>query len=210
MPNYCWNWIEISASKENIEKIRTVIDQVNETEEGFWASNYPLLIEKPAISKEDLEKMQFFDVYSEWGSKWFTPYVDGYHLSENPVQKNKNSYITIAGDSAWGPMLPLCEKLSKHYNADITIEFEEPGCDFGGRYRFSNGNIQEQEEYAYLEWQYINGNFEQIESHLEDSICDYDTFFALYCDYKKIFQMMEPEERKIIYEMFKKEKDAEI
>ena len=206
MANHCWNWIEIVGSKESIEKIRTIIDQVNETEAGFWGGNYPLLIEKPEI-KENIT----FDVYEDWGSKWFTPYVDAYHLAEDSIDgKDRSSYIVIAGDSAWSPMVPLCEKLSKHYNTDITIEYEECGNDFGGRCKFSKGNLQEQEEASYLEWQYINGNFEQIESHFEDTVYDYDTFFALYCDYKKLFQMMEPEERKIIYETFKKEKDAEI
>lgn len=211
MANHCWNWIEIVASKENIKKLRTILDKIDETEEGLWAGNYPLLIEEPEITEEEFKKMDSFDVYDTWGSKWFTPYIDGYHLAEDSIEgKDKSSYIVISGDSAWSPMIPLCAKLSKHYNASIVIEYEECGNDFGGRYTFSDGYITEIKEATYLEWQYMNGNFEQIKDHFEDTVCNYDTFFSLYCGYKELFKMMEPEDRKIIYETFKKEKDAEI
>lgn len=203
MANYCWNWIHITGSEQNIKKIKKIIES---NEDGFWAQNYSLLLEKPELKWEDTNNLS--DVYDEWGSKWFTPYIHEYELEEG-INDN-TSYIVISGDSAWSPMIPLCKKLSEHYNAYITIEYEEPGCDFGGKSYFVKGNLIEKQEYTYLEWQYINNNFEGVLNHFEDSINEEDTFLSLYFEYESLFKRMTPEERKNIYEIYKEIKNETV
>ena len=47
----------------------------------------------------------------------------------------------IQGDSAWSPMIGLAQVISKEFQCTVSIDYEEPGNDFGGESVFENGEL---------------------------------------------------------------------
>ena len=96
--------------------------------------------------------------------------------------------MTISGDSAWSPMETLVGGLCYTFGVEGWIEYEEPGCDFGGRTSFDkNGEINEYEQMSYSEWMYKSGGShwvnESLYYDLECQIDHYDTFDEFIKEY---------------------------
>lgn len=149
MPNYCSNSVCITGDpvdiKEFYDRVHTFLS--SEDNDGYWGGTYYTMFRtmQKFYSKDDPTP---FDVYSEYGSKWWD--VQDYSLEDSDCTMYMN------GDSAWSPVLQLMEKLAVDYNFHITISYCEPGMNFAGECEYDNtGCITEVsytcEEYDYLE-----------------------------------------------------------
>ena len=136
MANYCWNNMLISQIKpEDIECIQTWI----KTYDNFsylkdWV--HSLITEENRLDVEaDVFKLPY-------GGRWF---------DINDIDEDEN-YMHISGDSAWSPMIGLAQAISKEFQCDVSIDYEESGCDFGGQSVFENGELTQ--EYQGTYWMY--------------------------------------------------------
>jgi len=93
--------------------------------------------------------------------------------------------------------------LSDVYQLAIESEYEEPGCDFGGYYNCSNGEVSRDDSYTYNYFHLLNDK-----DYFMEKICD-DIEFGTYDDYedfvnynKDVVAALSPEEIKEIKEQF--------
>lgn len=127
MANYCSNYIQIAG--ENLAIVRELFS------EGSTLFYNDFL---DVLKLDESTKVDF-------GTKWFEI---GY-LSET----EDNNLFIIDGISAWSPPLGFFEKLSEIFNLSITIEYEEPGMNFGGQCIIKNGAIESDHEMSYFGYQ---------------------------------------------------------
>lgn len=167
MANHCWNWASINGPQESLDLLEKRIEEALSGGEAnsLWAKTYPIL-----FGKTDMPD----DVYDDYGSKWFDIEFDRHGKRD----------ATISGESAWSPVSPLILKLSKEYNLHIDLEYEEPGCDFGGFYECKNGEVLRDETYTYLKYRFKCGNYLGAIEEITDSILNdnYDTYEELCTD----------------------------
>ena len=123
MANHCNNDIEFyNLTKESVKGIHELFasypnfNYLNDWANAFFGTDYE-------------------DPYDATGSKWFDA-----DLYDFPTEEDFDSYGIIRGDSAWSPMVHLCQLLSDKY-LDIKIEifYEEDDHSFGGKHLFENG-----------------------------------------------------------------------
>ncbi len=161
MANSCNNSININLlTKENKEKIvqwLKTYDKFNYLND--WVNS--IISEKNQLTPN-------FDKDGDpylYGGRWFD--FDADECENNADDQN----ICIQGDSAWSPMLGMCQALSKEFQCEINIEYEESGCDFGGENQYTNGELNVIFEGTYREYQYYCSGLEYLESdtdHIED------------------------------------------
>jgi hypothetical protein len=167
MANHCWNWASINGSQESLDLLEKRIEEALSGGEAnsLWAKTYPILFGKTDVP---------LSLYDDYGSKWFDIEFD----------RHGERDATISGDSAWSPVSPLILKLSKEYNLHIELEYEEPGCDFGGFYECKNGEVLRDETYSYLKYRFKCGNYEGAIDDIKDNILNdnYDTYEGLCTD----------------------------
>ena len=145
MANHCYNHIIIEGNSQILARIEdsftVVMDMKGCT--SLHGENYHNLFETPHPLYDD-KLYPKFDVSAEYGSRWFEP----------QIELNGDLYVT--GDSAWGPVEALCQKLSKEYGVKITIEYEESGNDFAGLSVYEAGEQTEDVDTTYLHFQYLS------------------------------------------------------
>jgi len=161
MANNCYNHIFMYGfkNKSDIDKITNWLKSYDKFDYiRDWVNSILDNTEKP--SKD-------FDYGGRWFDFDFDADVDS---------------VQIFGDSAWIPMLGMCELLSKEFEITIDIKFEEPGINFGGSYMYKNGyegiifyGTYNQYLYYYKgingildELDYFAGDKEAIEGILDD------------------------------------------
>ena len=170
MANNCYNYISISGDKESLDKIEEFFktyknfDTVNDWGDSVINSDYKI--------DDRIENS-----YNKYGSRWF----------DFDIDRNSDE-MTISGDSAWSPMETLVGGLCYTFGVEGWIEYEEPGCDFGGRTSFDkNGEINEFIQMSYSEWMYKSGGShwvnESLYYDLECQIDHYDTFSEFINEY---------------------------
>jgi len=185
MANNCSNTINISGlTKENKEKI---VQWLKTYDKFRYLNDWVNSI----ISEENQLTPNFDkggDPY-QYGGRWFD--FDPDEAENNGDDEN----ICIYGDSAWSPMEGMCEALSKEFQCEINIEFEEGGCDFGGETNYVNGDKEEIFNGTYREYQYYCSGLEYMES---DSECvdDLETLKEIEKDWLTICDLKEQDEVK--------------
>jgi hypothetical protein len=131
MANYCSCNIVVSGEEVDIKRL---FDKLNSEElkgKNLYLDNYQLLFDS-------------VDENYEWGSKW--QIIDSMELDGDTLY--------LYGDSAWNPANGLWEKISKDYNATVSCEYSESGCDFAGKTIWENGEETFREEDSYLNYIY--------------------------------------------------------
>ena len=83
-------------------------------------------------NKKDTSNMAPIDRAYAYGTKWWSVWEEG------NVDFEKD-WIHIRADSAWSPPLGLLEALSLEFKCSIEVEFEECGMNFGGHFKYENG-----------------------------------------------------------------------
>ena len=96
MANHCFNYITLYGCSD---KLSIITDRFNKID-GFYFANYSTLFGKDIITEYDeFTRINNGDVYEVYGSKWF---------DANSIDYCGTHYsLTIMGDSAWSPMVPL-------------------------------------------------------------------------------------------------------
>ena len=162
MANYCSCNIVISGDENDIKRL---FDKLNSEElkgKNLHSENIPLLFES-------------VDEKYDWGSKW--QIIDSMEF--------EGDTLYLYGDSAWKPADGLWEKISKDYNATVSCEYSEPGCDFAGKTIWENGEETFREEMAYLEYLYQSDN-----DYFWDEVgykCEYDSIETVIEDLGDIY-----------------------
>jgi hypothetical protein len=162
MANNCYNYARFEGSKEDIKNAAEAITKAMGDGSLWWETYKKVFGNKFDYSTED--------VYAEFGSKWF----------ECDVDVESEDSMILSGDSAWSPVIPFYEKLCKTFNLSCSADYEEPGCDFGGWWEYSNGEVTKDECVSWLI--YINTNdpgrlFEELMDNVEND------YFKSYQDF---------------------------
>jgi hypothetical protein len=128
MPNWCYNTLEISASKEKLDEFES---KLNDSKgENFFDLFVEPCTDETGWYEYNLEK---------YGCKW--------NCNANSWERTSEETILFMFDSPWGPPLALYEKLEED-EIGVCAEYYESGMCFVGRY--SNG-VDECYEYSDLD-----------------------------------------------------------
>lgn len=183
MANNCYNSIEIIGTPENIKTLKEI----------FNAENFDLI-----GTGEWLFDIKTKDAYEDFGTRWFDiGYTD---VSEESM--------IVSGDSAWSPPDAFFLKLSKKYNLEIILEYEEAGCDIGGAHRYSNGEITEQYDTTYQMYKYKEDGIYDLVNNYFDDADEYETFeeWKEQTIDKEVIELLTKEENKELEEKFNESK----
>ena len=176
MANYCYNYITFNS--DDVKKINKIVEFFNSYGQFGSTTDWGDSVIKGEYKVDDRIENSF----NKYGSRWLVFDLD---------VLNDGLELTISGDSAWTPMEALVGGLCYTFGVDGWIEYEEPGCDFGGRTSFDkNGEINEYEQMSYSEWMYKSGGShwvnESLYYDLECQIDDYNTFEEFMSEYSFI------------------------
>jgi hypothetical protein len=182
MANYCYNHAAFTpnGSLENLELFRSAISKYHGKCIGSTEFFEILGSEAP----------ESFDAYDEFGSRWFEVDVD-----------DMGDLIVLSGSSAWSPMSEFFRKLCVKFNLNVESTFEESGCDFGGYYDVSDGEVVRDQTYTYNQYQWLEDMFyESIDS---DYFTEFESFDEVLEQYRDVIGIAEPEEEKELVEFLK-------
>ena len=145
MANHCYNYVTFEGNEKDVNAFKERFEALSRSDEshygGVWlySTNYNALFpQNGEIDPEEYEGEGFYNVYGDWGSKWFECTADF-----------EKGGVTLYGDSAWSPMLPLFRKISEAYKLKGEGYYSEPGMDFAGTFKIDNGHTQEHLQYTY-------------------------------------------------------------
>lgn len=176
MPNWCSNTVTIGCTKtETLNEIKKLIT-TRKDDEGIFQATVGLFPKEYLYDKSlpfqnaDIIDGKYFDEYNhnvnEYGTKWD---VDDQEISIT----EGHDCIYLYFHSAWSPPTEWASKLSFKFACQVEIEFEEPGCDFGGRHFYDCGDLVEEENYPYLVW-LLKTNRDGFWNEIEYITSDYD------------------------------------
>lgn len=150
MANHCWNWASIEGSKENLDRFEAALISAKGDTGHLWYESYFTALSSPLPSKTG-------DAYADFGTRWF----------DAEFERVSETSANLSGSSAWSPPLEFFRRVSEVYDLSVTAEYEESGCDFGGFYECTNGEVHRDDCYTY--WQY---RFVADRHHAVDSLCE--------------------------------------
>jgi hypothetical protein len=194
MPNWCQNYLTVSiTNNSSIEDLDNFI-KFNKSDEEECELDFNKIIPMPTeikntSSPNNNKDQKLIDKYGVdnwydwsvkfWGTKW--------NVSDVFVNRDE-SYITYSFDTAWAPPIPWIMKvIEKYSNFDITLNYEEPAMDFGGKIEYIHGqlNLIEYELSEYI-WEncdkdsvrevinnYISSENIILNSDIDDKIDEY-------------------------------------
>ena len=168
MANNCWNWVCINGDKKTLDKIEKKFKKYDNTN-WFVEFGDKVLETRSRKSYEN----QDFDFYYKYGTKWW----------DFELQRDSDTKLYITGDTAWSPPQKLLILMSKKYKLKIYHEFDEPGCDFAGKWKYTNGvESGKNTTYQYGRWaddytSWIDEIFEYMD---DDGSEDFEEFKKNY------------------------------
>lgn len=122
MPNWCYNEIMVIGHPNDIKRISNIIENLNKEDNILFQS----LIGLPEGTDIDKYNDDWYDINVNWfGTKWDVGFDFAKEIEED--------YILFGGETAWSPPKNFCIELSKLYNVQVEMYFEEPGWDFCGK-----------------------------------------------------------------------------
>lgn len=185
MPNWCSNTITITGDKENICRIKDMMDTIeNKSESNLFQT----LVGYPDHMTEGEYQEKWYDTnVTNWGTKWDVSYDDACPQFSEEV-------IVLSPDTAWSPPIGFGTILAKLYQVDVELFYTEPGCDFCGK-TFCNkdGDVNE-EDYEYHEGLYYFDRdyfWDEMESQAEYYIAEEEKTLE---EFVQIFHYVDKEE----------------
>ena len=185
MPNWCSNTITITGDKENICRIKDMMDTIeNKSESNLFQT----LVGYPDHMTEGEYQEKWYDTnVTNWGTKWDVSYDDACPQFSEEV-------IVLSPDTAWSPPIGFGTILAKLYQVDVELFYTEPGCDFCGK-TFCNkdGDVNE-EDYEYQEGLYYFDRdyfWDEMESQAEYYIAEEEKTLE---EFVQIFHYVDKEE----------------
>ena len=155
------NWVNIYGEDRILNRIISKLETYHDHKGSFleWGD---IVVNKKIEEEEEEER-----AYYHYGTRWW----------DFEIQRERGG-INISGDSAWGPPIELIKQICIEYKVHASIEYEEPGCDFGGRVEFDElGEVVEEIDMPYNEWRYYSDpeHIVNIISDMEDNIEFYNS-----------------------------------
>jgi len=207
MANHCYNFVAFTGNEKKLKQLVSSLEKTRlvfmETERELHEGNvwiyglnaHIILSSRPP--EKNAEGNYTLDVYDEYGSKWFdcdweVTKVDG-----------KLECVTLQGDSAWSPMLPLFEKIAKRLKLNGEGNYEESGMDFAGEFELSPDGLCSHTEMSYREYQAINNPnsyWEDLIMWIEDGY--YDSLEAVFEELNSVNWKLTEAEKKEIEQTF--------
>lgn len=142
MPNWVFNKVSITGDEHLIDSIFNNV-QKDDSVISFWNIKQP--------TGEEFQKYQdslgtpgvmpfWYDWNCEnWGTKW--------DASNAELLRRDIGVVEYRFDTAWSPPLPVLTHLSEQYpGVEVVLDWEEEQG-FGGQFRFSNGEANEESWY---------------------------------------------------------------
>ena len=174
MPNWCYNHIQVKGEPNDIKKISNIIENLKKEKDEIL---FQSLIGLPeGIDIEEYNDDDWCDINEDWfGTKW--------DVGIDFVKEIKEDYILFSGETAWSPPIDFCIELSRLYNVQVEIYYEEPGCDFCGKCWIDSYDRYSEEVYGFLEGIYLFNGFQDwykrewdfISNRLLDELYEEDT-----------------------------------
>jgi hypothetical protein len=162
MPNWCYNNIEIKGEPNDIKKISNIIENLKIEDDMLFQS----LIGLPEGIDSEKYNEDWYDINVEWfGTKW--------DVGLEFVQEIKEDYILFSGETAWSPPVDFCIELSRIYNVQVEMYFEEGGCDFCGKCWIDSEGGCSEEVYGYHEGIYRFEGFQDWYEREWESMSDW-------------------------------------
>ena len=147
MPNWCNNFIMISGEESNMKPIYDLFNNRIPQDETLVMTT--LVPENEEFHKIEASGKFLLSPYVEYyGCKWDFP------LNECDMAKLEPDDVSFANVTAWSPPEAFCQRLSKKYGVDVTVQYSEGGNNFAGTTSYSNGEEIENECYTYREGTY--------------------------------------------------------
>ena len=163
MANYCNNWINFEGSKTSLNRLEKKLKTYDKCKYFTEWSEYVIGIGKLDEGKGFHKKYGTdFNVYYMYGTRWFEFTID-----------REDNHLRVFGDSAWSPPIKFVEEVCKKFKLKADMDYEEGGCDFGGKTTFDENGIVEQNNYSYNHWRYIDC-YEGWQDELSERIYDED------------------------------------
>lgn len=153
MPNWCYNCVNIEASKEDFKAFREKMgsffsfEKITPTPDELVHQSAPT--RDKALAEEFTAKYGASDWHAwrtmKWGTKWDIEEEDFIHQNPHWVDVDEyESNVTLTFDTAWGPPLIALAELTRQYpSMTIEVEYFEPGMEFAGNADISEGNIND-------------------------------------------------------------------
>ena len=149
MPNWCYNHLTITGEKENLDRIKFRLEDIEKKDDSSPGVFMALVGRDHAIELNEYENGGWYDAnINYWGCKWDVSY------DESGVEYNGDS-ITMSFQSAWSPPINFMQHLGRLFNVECELYYEEPGCDFCGKSYFNNEDGLTEEDYTYDEGRFI-------------------------------------------------------
>lgn len=118
MANHCSNYIFILGKVENVKKATDFWKKelIEDYKKISYLSDLSIMTEQEKLKR---------DPYESVGTRW----IDSSYIDDAVPDQ-----VTISCESAWSPPLRLLKRMAEVFDVNITCEYSEPGCDFGGKY----------------------------------------------------------------------------
>ena len=196
MPNWCSNYITITGSKTAIKKIKKDIESIEDSDKSGVFEK--LVGIEPTITQEEYVKGGWYNSnVNYWGVKWDVS-VDDCNFSFD------DQTITMSPLTAWSPPIGFGVALTKKYKVEMSLLYEEPGCDFAGRTIIDKNGVKDEEDYSYIEGKYIFDNesfWYEVESNIEYYLDEENPTFEVFID---SYGFVSEEDKNEIKEMYDK------
>ena len=168
MANHCFNWVNIYGEDRTLNRIVSKLETYHD-HKGSFLSWGAMVLNKAQEADEEERSCYYY------GTRWW----------DFEIQRERGE-INVSGDSAWSPPIELIKQICVEYGVTATIEYEEPGCDFGGRTEFNElGEVVEEIDMPYNEWRYYSDPeyIENIACDLQDNMEFYNSEDDVLKDY---------------------------
>ncbi len=170
MPNWCYNNLTITGEKENLDRIKFHLEDIEKKDDSTPGIFMALVGRDHTIELNEYENGGWYDAnINYWGCKWDVSY------DESGVEYNDGS-ITMSFQTAWSPPINFIQHLGYLFNVECELYYEEPGCDFCGKSYYNSEDGLSEEDYSYDE-----GRFVFDKDNFFDG-CDGDIDYLFECD----------------------------
>jgi len=164
MPNWCYNHLTITGDKENLDRIKFHLEDIENKDNVSPGIFMALVGRDQSLELNEYENGGWYDSnVSYWGTKWDVSY------NESGVEYSDDT-ITMSFQSAWSPPIPFIQHLGRLFNVECELYYEEPGCDFCGKSYFNNQDGLVEDDYTYNEGRFVfdkENFFESIDGEID-------------------------------------------
>lgn len=149
MPNWCYNNLTITGEKENLDRIKFHLEDIEKKDDSTPGIFMALVGRDQSIELNEYENGGWYDAnINYWGCKWDVSY------DESGVEYNDGS-ITMSFQTAWSPPINFIQHLGYLFNVECELYYEEPGCDFCGKSYYNSEDGLSEEDYSYDEGRFV-------------------------------------------------------